>query len=167
MASPRFRHRLIRFRRFISGSLALASLNRACRDHRPDFSATLTTMALTTAACGSLGSAPDRRTRRALLHLSYSCAAPFGPAILVTQSHKRTLKACANVHTRSVLRYGKIPSEAARSGLESPQDLSNQIWGSEKGAIPYTLQERAPHSGSTCPYQASHPPEFQIAPYKV
>ena len=40
---------------------------------------------LTTAACGGLGSAPDRRTRRALLHLSYSCAAPFGPAMLVTQ----------------------------------------------------------------------------------
>ena len=27
---------------------------------------------------------PDRRTRRALLHLSYSCAQPFGPATLVT-----------------------------------------------------------------------------------
>ncbi len=26
---------------------------------------------------------PDRRTRRALLHLKYSCAAPFGPAMLV------------------------------------------------------------------------------------
>ena len=29
---------------------------------------------LTTAACGGLRSAPDCRTRRALLHLSYSCA---------------------------------------------------------------------------------------------
>jgi hypothetical protein len=29
---------------------------------------------LTTAACGGLGSVPDDRTRRALLHLSYSCA---------------------------------------------------------------------------------------------
>ena len=28
---------------------------------------------------------PDRRTRRALLHLQYSCEPPFGPAILVTQ----------------------------------------------------------------------------------
>jgi integrase len=29
---------------------------------------------LTAAACSGLGSAPDCRTRRALLHLSYSCA---------------------------------------------------------------------------------------------
>jgi hypothetical protein len=28
---------------------------------------------------------PDRRTRRAFLHLPYSCASPCGPAILVTQ----------------------------------------------------------------------------------
>jgi len=47
---------------------------------------------LTTAACGSLGSAPDRRTRRALLHLSYSCAAPFGPAILVTHDPNRPFR---------------------------------------------------------------------------
>ena len=32
---------------------------------------------------------PDRRTRRAFLHLSYSCVSPCGPAILVTQCHKR------------------------------------------------------------------------------
>jgi hypothetical protein len=32
-----------------------------------------------------LRSAPDCRTRRALLHLSYSYATPFGPAVLVTQ----------------------------------------------------------------------------------
>ena len=33
---------------------------------------------------------PDRRTRRALLHLQYSCAAPCGPAMLVTQDPKRS-----------------------------------------------------------------------------
>jgi hypothetical protein len=38
----------------------------------------------------SWAAAPDipreyRGPRRALLHLSYSCASPFGPAILVTQ----------------------------------------------------------------------------------
>src|SRR6267142_4699447 len=43
---PRFWHRLIRFRPFCDGSLALASLDRACRDHRPGVSATLTTTAL-------------------------------------------------------------------------------------------------------------------------
>jgi hypothetical protein len=31
---------LLRFRHFCSGSLALASLNRACRDHRPPRKAT-------------------------------------------------------------------------------------------------------------------------------
>jgi hypothetical protein len=45
---------------------------------------------LTTAACGGLRSAPDCRTRRALLHLSYSYATPFGPAVLVTQGHQET-----------------------------------------------------------------------------
>ena len=88
--TPRFRHRLIRFRRFCSGSLALASLDPACRDHCPDVSATLTTTALTAAACGGLGSAPDHRTRRALLHLSNSCASPCGPAMLVTHDPLQT-----------------------------------------------------------------------------
>src|SRR6202023_3087788 len=45
---------------------------------------------LTTAACGGLRSTPDCRPRRALLHLSYSYAAPCGPALLVTQCHKPT-----------------------------------------------------------------------------
>ena len=34
--APGFWHRLIRFRHVISGSLALASLNRACRNLVPD-----------------------------------------------------------------------------------------------------------------------------------
>src|ERR1700719_4317041 len=45
---------------------------------------------LTTATCGGLRSTPDCRTRRVLLHLSYSCASPFGPALLVTQDPKRS-----------------------------------------------------------------------------
>src|SRR5437762_11037684 len=83
--TPRFRHRLIRFRHFIDGSLALASLNLACRDLVPTFPQRSSPSLLTTAACGGLRPAPDCRPRRALLHLSYSCATPFGPAILVTQ----------------------------------------------------------------------------------
>jgi hypothetical protein len=35
--------RIIRFRHFIDGLLALASLDRACQDHRPGVPATLTT----------------------------------------------------------------------------------------------------------------------------
>src|SRR5712692_7223452 len=70
----RFRHRLIRFRHFCSGSLALASLDRACRDLVPAFPQRLPPRLLPAAACGGLRSVPDHRTRRALLHLSYSCA---------------------------------------------------------------------------------------------
>jgi hypothetical protein len=84
--TPRFRHRLIRFRHFIDGSLALASLNLACRDHVPTFPQRSPPSLLTTAARGGLRPAPDCRPRRALLHLSYSCAPPCGRAMLVTQA---------------------------------------------------------------------------------
>src|SRR5262249_17346468 len=80
-----FRHRLIRFRHFIDGSLALASLNRTCRTLVATFPQRSPPWLLTTAACGGLRSTPDCRPRRALLHLSYSCASPCGPALLVTQ----------------------------------------------------------------------------------
>src|SRR5271165_6034919 len=87
--TPRFWHRLIRFRHFIDGSLALASLNLACRNLVPAFPQRSPPLDLTTAACGGLRSVPDCRPRRALLHLSYSCAPPFGPAILVTHGPER------------------------------------------------------------------------------
>src|SRR6266700_2773479 len=88
--TPRFRHRLIRFRHFIGGSLALASLNLACRNPVPTFPQRSPPSLLTTAACGGLRSAPDCRPRRTFLHLSYSCASPFGPALLVTQDPSAT-----------------------------------------------------------------------------
>jgi hypothetical protein len=90
MASPRFWHRLIRFRHFIGGLLALASLNLACRSHAPTFPQRSPPSLLTTAACGGLRPVPDHRPRRALLHLSYSCAPPTHAA-LVTHRHIRTL----------------------------------------------------------------------------
>ena len=55
MATPRFWHRLIRFRHFIDGLLALASLDLACRDHRPGVSATLTTTAFDRSSLRWLG----------------------------------------------------------------------------------------------------------------
>src|SRR5215831_16841845 len=88
--TPRFRHRLIRFRHFIGGSLALASLNLAYRDQVPTFPQRSPPSLLTTAACSGLRPEPDCRPRRTFLHLSYSYAAPFGPAILVTQDPLRT-----------------------------------------------------------------------------
>src|SRR6266480_5661698 len=72
--TPRFWHLLIRFRHFIDGLLALASLNLACRILVPAFPQRSRPSLLTTAACGGLRSTPDCRPRRARLHLSYSCA---------------------------------------------------------------------------------------------
>src|SRR5262249_43369396 len=80
----RFWHRLNRFRHFCNGSLALASLDHACRNLVPAFPQRSPPRLLTAAACGGLRSAPDCRTRRALLHLSYSCASPVLTAMLVT-----------------------------------------------------------------------------------
>src|SRR5262249_48414793 len=77
-------------------SLTLASLNHACRDHGPTFPQPSPPSLLTTAACGGLRSAPDCRTRRALLHLPYSCASPCGRAMLVTQDPSRTLAVCCD-----------------------------------------------------------------------
>src|SRR5713226_6254654 len=81
---------------FCSGSLALASLNRACRNLVSTFPQRSPPSLLTTAACGGLRSAPDCRPRRALLHLSYSCAPPCGPAILVTQCQTRPTNSIAD-----------------------------------------------------------------------
>src|ERR1700686_4232299 len=91
MATPWFWHRLIGFRHVISGSLALASLNHTCRNLVPTFPQRSPPLLLTTAACGGLRSTPDGRPRRTFLHLSYSCATPFGPAILVTQDPMRDI----------------------------------------------------------------------------
>src|SRR5215470_18108517 len=88
--TPRFCHRLISFRHFISGSLALASLDRACRNRVPAFPQRSPPRLLPAAACGGLRSAPDHRTRRALLHLSYSCAPLITHAALVTHDPLRT-----------------------------------------------------------------------------
>ena len=66
-----------------------ASIDRACRNLVPAFQQRSPPRLLTAAACGGLRSAPDCRTRRALLHLSYSCASPFGPATLVTHDPTR------------------------------------------------------------------------------
>jgi len=86
----RFWHRLNRFRHFCGGSLALASLDRACRNLVPAFPQRSPPRLLTAAACGGLRSAPDCRTRRALLHLSYSCASPVPRTVLVTHDPKRS-----------------------------------------------------------------------------
>ena len=66
------------------GLLALASLNHACRDLVPAFLQRSQPLLLAIAACSGLRPAPDCRHRRALLHLSYSCAPPILTTALVT-----------------------------------------------------------------------------------
>src|ERR1700758_5274015 len=90
--TPRFRHRLIGFRHFIDGSLALASLNLACRDQVPTFPQRSPPSLFTTAARGGLRPAPDYRSRRALLHLSYSSAPAYSDGASVTHDPKPTLR---------------------------------------------------------------------------
>jgi hypothetical protein len=62
-------------RHFIEGSLALASLNLACRNLVPAFPPRSPPSLLTTVACGGLRPEPDCRPRRVLLHLVQFCAA--------------------------------------------------------------------------------------------
>src|SRR5262245_29404176 len=113
MGSPRFRRHLICFRRFCDGSLALAFPHLACRDHVSTFLQRSLPSLLTTAACSGLEPAPDRRPRGALPHLSYSCASPCGPAMLVTHSHKQT-----SASPRSVMR-SPSPTTSANRGIAS------------------------------------------------
>src|SRR5262252_5200739 len=47
---------------------------------------------LTTAACGGLRPAPDYRSRRALLHLSYSSAPAYSDGASVTHAPQPTLQ---------------------------------------------------------------------------
>jgi hypothetical protein len=84
------REKIFYVRFFCSGSLALASFDRACRIPVPAFPQRSPPRLLTAAACGGLESAPDRRSRRVLLHLSYSCAPPALTAMLVTHDPQRT-----------------------------------------------------------------------------
>ena len=87
MGSPRFRRRLIGFRRFSNGSLALAFPHRACRDLVSTFLQRSPPSLFTTAACSGLKPAPDRRLRGAHPHLSYSIAPPY-VGTFVTHSQK-------------------------------------------------------------------------------
>src|SRR3954454_24341743 len=118
--TPRFRHRLIRFRHFIDGSLALASLNLACRDQVPTFPQRSPLSLLTTAARGGLRPAPDCRPRRALLHLSYSSAPSYPDSAFVTHD---PIADITDTGFREVIerpprfrQAGAEPAERARAG---------------------------------------------------
>ena len=75
---------LLRFRHFVSGSFSFTFLTSPDAIVRA-FSATFTTLALTSAACGGLKPPPVRRLRRAFLHHLYSTA--FGVMYSTYMSH--------------------------------------------------------------------------------
>src|SRR6201987_2753568 len=109
---PRFRHRLIRFRHFINGSLALASLNLACRDQVPAFPQRSQPSLLTTAARGGLRPAPDCRPRRALLHLSYSSAPVYPDGAFVTHTPR------ADLSRRSIVNW-RVRTSRGNAGVSA------------------------------------------------
>jgi hypothetical protein len=79
VATPRFWHRLIRFRHVISGSLALASLNHTCRNLVPTFPQRSPPSLLTTAACG--GPLRVRRRHIAAQQMSTGICGYFKPRL--------------------------------------------------------------------------------------
>ena len=82
--TPRFRHRLTAFDASAAVRLrSPSSISPAGLQSEPWLQRSPPRL-LTAVACSGLGSAPDPRARRALLHLSSSCASRCGPVMLVT-----------------------------------------------------------------------------------
>src|SRR5262249_32668288 len=130
--NPRFWHRLISFRHFISGLLAFASLNRACRDLAPAFPQRSPPWYLATAACGGLRSAHDCRPRRALLHHSHSWASP------VRRRRFRVTHPAADIVHPSILQCGIWLSSGVRSALVGQRAIGGQ-GATERRYAPLTL----------------------------
>ena len=122
---PRFRHRLIRFRHFINGSLALASLKLARRNHVPTFPqccrvgpGSFTPSRSQIRTC-TLKPSPTGRLRRVLLYLSYSMALlhllDTTPPSLLTTAARGGLRPAPDCRPRGALlhlSYSSAPSYA-------------------------------------------------------
>src|SRR5260370_7561655 len=141
-----------------SGSLALASLHLACRVLVPTFPQRSPPLLLTTAACGGLRSAPDCRPRRTFLHLSYSCASPFGPAILVTQDPFRS---SAHPKSRTATGAQRAPEwhlAVRPSARDAPSPAAALVPDSKGLHTATKISRRYPHSALTAPNRAPPPP---------
>jgi len=159
--TPRFWHRLNRFRHFCGGSLALASLDRACRTLVPTFPQRSLPRLLTAAACGGLRSAPDCRTRRALLHLSYSCAPLVLMTALVTHDPDRTWALGFCCGARADLLYLARDPGLGVSPHEAPR-LHHPVWRcsrrmAARGAREYSEARRALKPAQTSAPAARRP----------
>src|SRR6202040_1723513 len=93
---------LIRFRHFIDGSLALASLNRTCRDHCPDVSAALTTVAFDQSGPRWLGISDLIAEPEGPTFISYKVArSRLNRLRFVTQDPERKWRRCFTERTSS------------------------------------------------------------------
>src|SRR3984893_1896210 len=101
----------------------------------------------TTAACGGLRSTTDCRPRRTFLHLSYSCATSFGPAILVTQCYNRTMHRSKH-HAHSITSSARassvagtsIPSARAVGRLITSSNGTERTTGKSAGLAPLRMR---------------------------
>jgi hypothetical protein len=99
---------------FLDGSLALASLNRACRDHRPDVSAALTTMAFDQSGPRWLGISDLIAEPEGPTFISYKVArCRLDRLRFVTQDPLRKSRNCATL-TLCLFRAQKLTSFATR-----------------------------------------------------
>src|SRR5215468_8047725 len=154
--TPRFGHRLIRFRHFCSGSLALASLDRACRNLVPAFPQRSPPRLLPAAACGGLRSAPDHRTRRALLHLSYSCAPQITHTTLVTHDPLRSfLDSVVEQFAELTARLLNLPRPHFGSPVQHEQNLADATGLVNIGTVPGRVGGSRAHSTPSPPGAAA------------
>jgi hypothetical protein len=91
--------------------LALASLDLACRDHRPDFSATFTTIAFDDSSLQRLGISDLIAEPEGPSFISRTVTQPpCGPALLVTQDPNRKSRRMIDVAKAKYLRLaGQVP----------------------------------------------------------
>src|SRR5439155_26127472 len=111
----------IRFRHFIDGSLGLASLNRTCRDHRPDVSAALTTVAFDQSGPRWLGISDLIAETEGPTFISYKVArSRLDRLRFVTQDPKRSLIMPTNGGVPS---FGGVGCAGRNSALISPANV--------------------------------------------
>jgi hypothetical protein len=143
--NPRFWHRLIRFRHFIEGLLALASLNLACRNLVPAFPQRSPPRLLSAAACGGLRPEPDCRPRRGPLHLSFHRMAAY----------TRCLR-CAGAPRRPTSGSGLRSAPSWHAVLYDPGESDHRQFQSNDVGIAFAESRPARHSqNSRNPFHAA------------
>src|ERR1700719_1835908 len=98
------------------------------RDHSTSYVGDSSPPAVPATCC-----ATDCRPRRTFLHLSYSCAAPCGPALLVTQDPNAT---CT---TRPTVGSGKKQFSVGTPVSSPGADVGYRVWVQSHHSPPHAL----------------------------